>query len=490
MHRVGVTPWWTGWFGGVTLPDYSVIGPWLMAVFGVRGAGVLAVVAGAAAFARLTERSRRPRAAAAAFALATLADVVDGRITFALGVAAGAWTAFVLRDLPDARGDARRWRIVLVVVGAALTYLASPLAGLFLGIACAAVAVVDRPRRAAALSGAGVLLGFGAAFAVLFPSTGTMPFHPTDLIPAGLGCLGVLLLCSQRTVRVGAALTLAASAVLLVVPGAIGTNITRITWIAAGALVVAYCRLRAVPAAVLALALAIWPVADLVRQVSRATSPSARSEFYVPLSDALRAAGADPSSGQRLEIVDSGDHWAVAYLHQAPALARGWDRQADAADNPIFYRPGALSADSYQDWLHELAVSWVAVPNVKHDYASVAEADLVASGLSYLEPVWSSPDWTLYRVRDPAPLADGARVDAVDASGVTVSADAPTTVRLRVRWTAYLTAETVGGEPARGACVRDDGGWTTLQLPRSGTYRVVARFTPLALLSRSGRCIG
>ncbi len=489
VDQVGVTPWWTGWFGGVTLPDYSVIGPWLMAVLGVRGAGVLAAVAGALAFARLSERSLRPRAAAAAFAVASLADVVDGRITFAIGLATGAWTAFALRDLPAAGGDARRWRQVLVLVGSVLTYLASPLAGLFLGLALVAVVVTDRQRRGAALVGAGVLVVLAAGSAVLFPSTGVMPFHPTDIIPAGLGSLGVLLLCSNRTVRAGAALVLAMSLVLLAVPSAVGTNITRITWVAAAALVLAWCRLRAVPAVVLALALAIWPVADLVRQISRAESPSAAAEFYAPLSGALEDAGADPASGQRLEIVDSGDHWAVAYLPQAPALARGWDRQADAADNPIFYRPGALTADSYRQWLRQLAVSWVAVPNVKHDYAAVAEAALIARGLPYLDAVWSSPDWTLYRVADPAPLADGARVNAVDASGVTLSADAAATVRLRVRWTAYLTVETVRGDPARGACLRDDGGWATLSLPRSGTYRVVARVSPLAPLFRAGRCV-
>ncbi|MDQ6937635.1 MAG: hypothetical protein M3140_07975, partial [Actinomycetota bacterium] len=30
----GLTSWWTGWFGGLSLPDYSVLVPQSMAMFG------------------------------------------------------------------------------------------------------------------------------------------------------------------------------------------------------------------------------------------------------------------------------------------------------------------------------------------------------------------------------------------------------------------------------------------------------------------------
>ena len=488
VDRVGVSAWWPGWFGGVTLPDYSVIGPWVMATIGVRGAGASAAVAGSVAFARLTSGAFRPRAGAVAFALAGLADVLDGRITFAIGLALGAWTLVGLQSVPQTREGARR-RATLIVLGAVGTFLASPLAGLFLGIALVAAALTTGTRWLAVV-GAAPLVVLAGAFALLFPGTGVMPFHPSDIIPAALGCIGVLVLCPERTLRVGAGLVLVTSFAVLAVPSAIGTNITRIVWVAAAALAVAHCRLRALPAFVLSLSLAIWPVADLTRQLSRGASPSASSSFYAPLADALSRAGAVPSSGQRLEIVDSGDHWAVADLPDAPALARGWDRQADAADNPIFYTAGALDAQTYHDWLRQLAVGWVAVPNVAHDYASVTEARLVDRGLTYLQLAWASRDWRLYRVIDATPLADGATVEGVGGASLTLAVPAAGDVPLRVRWSAHLTVRTVGGAPAVGACLRDDAGWLTLVAPRRGTYRVVSRFDPLAPLAGGQVCVG
>ena len=42
-------------------------------------------------------------------------------------------------------------------------------------------------------------------------------------------------------------------------------------------------------------------------------------------------------------------------------LARGWERQLDIADNPLFYG-GALTGTRYERWLKRLAVRYVAVP--------------------------------------------------------------------------------------------------------------------------------
>lgn len=502
VRESGVSTWWPGWFGGVTLPDYSVVGPWLMALVGVRLTGAAVAVLGSIAFARLCQSGARPRAGAVAFAVAGLADVADGRITFAIGLAVAAWTLVLLApavltgrvpDESDARAtdtDLRRLRVLGLGAGAALSYLCSPLAGLFLGIALAAVAIADPLRRRPAVIGAAVLVAVGGAFALYFPTTGIMPFHPTDIIPAALGCFGVFVLCRERTIRTAAVLLALAAVALLAVPSAIGTNITRLTWVAAAAVPFGFCRLRAVPAFVLALSLAIWPAADLTRQISRSQSPSAEADFYRPLSNALARAGASPDTGQRLEVVDSGDHWAVAYLHDAPALARGWDRQADAADNPIFYTAGALDAQTYHDWLRQLAVGWVAVPNVDHDYASITEARLVNQGLTYLKLVWASPQWTLYRVRDATSLATGAEVTGVGPNAVTLETSAAGPVRLRLRWSAHLTVETADGSPAVGTCLRDQDGWLALDLPAAGIYRVISRFNVLAPLTGASRCIG
>ena len=85
-------------------------------------------------------------------------------------------------------------------------------------------------------------------------------------------------------------------------------------------------------------------------------------------------------------------------------LARGWNRQADAARNRVFYRDRPLTAEAYQKWLHRWAVRFVVLSTAKPDDAAVEEAALVAGGLPYLERVWSDDEWTLYEVDRPAPL--------------------------------------------------------------------------------------
>ncbi|MCU1656482.1 MAG: hypothetical protein JWO57_1138, partial [Pseudonocardiales bacterium] len=140
VRRAGNISWWTRWFGGISLPSYSVLVPAWMAVLGVRLTAALATVVGAAAGIILTRDSVRPRAGAVAFAVAGFADVLAGRVTFAVGFAIGAWALVALRSR----------RAVLAVAAAALAFLASPLAGLFLGLIVVAVAVTDPTRRRAA----------------------------------------------------------------------------------------------------------------------------------------------------------------------------------------------------------------------------------------------------------------------------------------------------------------------------------------------------
>ncbi|HSY15580.1 MAG TPA: hypothetical protein VK816_06305, partial [Jatrophihabitantaceae bacterium] len=191
VRRAGNISWWTGWFGGLSMPTYSVLAPSWMAAVGVRLAGVLAVVAGAAATATLVRDTRRPRIGAVAFAAAGMADLLDGRVTFAIGLAIAAWTLVAVRE---------QWRLRGLVLGLA-TYLASPLAGLFLGLLLIAVVIVVRSRARVAILVAAALLVVGLAMAVLFPGTGVMPFTVSDSIPALLCAAGVAVLCRERIVR-------------------------------------------------------------------------------------------------------------------------------------------------------------------------------------------------------------------------------------------------------------------------------------------------
>ena len=73
--RAGSVGWWTGWFGGLSLPSYSVLVPSWMATLGVQVTGVAAVVAGTAGGALLMRDAPRPRAGAVAFAIASVVVV-------------------------------------------------------------------------------------------------------------------------------------------------------------------------------------------------------------------------------------------------------------------------------------------------------------------------------------------------------------------------------------------------------------------------------
>ena len=415
VRRAGNVSWWTGWFGGVSLPSYSLLAPASMAAFGVRACGVVAAFAGAVGTSVLVRDSLRPRAGAVAFAVAGIADLMAGRITFVMGLSLGVWTLVALRSRWDVAAGA-------LAVG---TYLASPLAGLFLGLVLLAVVAADRNRRRAALVAAGGLLAIGGVMAVLFPDTGVMPFTVSTAIPPAICCIVVAAVCPQRVVRAAALILLGALPIFLLVPGAVGGNVARLAWVAAAPVIVACCSLSRTKLIAVVLALVAWPAADLVQQLTAAAAPSASRAYYQPLATHLAAAqlAAGPAAlGERVELVDTKNHFASVYLSGTVAMARGWDRQADVADNPIFYGDGLLTAASYHDWLHQLAVGWVALPAARLDYASQAEGQLVAGGLPYLQEVWSSPQWRMYRVVDAAPLADGANITAVSTSGITLAA--------------------------------------------------------------------
>ena len=108
--------------------------------------------------------------------------------------------------------------------------------------------------------------------------------------------------------------------------------------------------------------------------------------------------------GQRVEVVEPQSKGGAWHIGESIPVARGWERQVDMVDNPIFYQDGALNATSYRQWLDQLAVAYVAVPNTKLDFASVDEAALIKPGLPYLAQVWHNDNWKLYRVLDAAPL--------------------------------------------------------------------------------------
>lgn len=469
VRRAGDVSWWTGWFAGLSLPSYSLLAPPMMAAVGVAASGALLTVAACWGAGLLLRDTLRPRAGAVAFSLFCVADLLVGRVTFAVGLGFAVWALVALRARLG----------VLSAVLALLSYLSSPLAGLFLGLVLIAVVIVDGGRRVQAAILAGLLLLSGIAMAVLFPGTGQMHYSPTAAIAPGIGTALVAITCRTRVVRVAALIGLVALPAFMVVPGAVGSNIARLAWVCAVPTLIACATLDRRRLALGAVVLTAWPGLDLIEQVHWAPDPSTRAAYYQPLIHELRVARATAgpaARGERVELLDTVNHSGSLYLTPDFPLARGWDRQADLANNPIFYRDGALNADRYHAWLHALAVGWVAVPATKLDYAAADESTLIKNGLPYLQLIWSTPDWKLYRVSDATPLATGATVTAVGPSSVTLRTAAPSTVLLRVRWSPYLRAVDASTGDSAHACIAPAGDWTHVELPAAGRYSVVSTF--------------
>lgn len=472
VARVGGAPvWWGGWFGGITLPNYSAIVPFSMATVGIRLTGVIAVVLSAYGGALLVADAPRPRAGAVAIALAQGADLLNGRVTFTVGAALGIWALVALQH--------RREKSAVAL--SLLSFLGSPLAGFFVGMIMVVVALLRPERRRTAVISAGALLAAGLAMAVLFPDTGTMPFPVINAVIALLSCVVVFAVCSHRLIRATAVLLAVSFVPLLIVPLAIGTNATRLAWLAAVPAVVAYAEIRESLVWACALVVAIWPVSDLVNQLRLAHQPSSNYVFYKPLATALKADQHRLGSkviGRRVEVVDTKNHWGSAYMTSF-SLARGWDRQADKADNPIFYQPHKLNPVSYRQWLDSLAVGWVAVPKAPIDYASKDEAELVLGGLPYLKLTWSNSDWRLFRVINPAPLATGAKVARIDSHGVVLDAKANHTIDLKVRYSTYVGATDPHTKKPLAACIVNNDGWLRVTVPKTRRIRLSSDFKPV-----------
>ncbi len=461
----GVGTWWSGWFGGLPLASYSVIVPPVMAVLGVPLTGGLAVIGTTLAGTPLLRSAVRPRLGAVALAVAAGADVLGGRTTFAVGTAVALFAAVCLQRRRPAQAAAL----------AALATLCSPLAGLFLGVGALSIAIALPRRRRDAAVVCVTLLSVGLVLALLSPSSGRMPFSARDLFGALCGTAAVALLCPQRLARIGAAVIASAEFFFFLVPSSVGVNIGRLVAVFGAAAVLAFSPRHRLAAVGAAIALTIGPGIDLAHQIQAGRDASSTRAYYHSVIGALvaaRTAAGPAASGQRVEVVDPRTHGDARYVAPVVPLARGWYRQADVAENSLFYTPGGLDADTYRAWLGAMAVRWVAVPNAPLDFASVDEAALIRGGLPYLKPIWHDAQWTLYDVEGSSPLAEGATATP-GTDGIDVDAGHAGWVRLRLRWSPTLTLRSpIGGTPGR---IVDNDGWVMLDISDPGRYTIGAR---------------
>jgi hypothetical protein len=455
FRRAGFTQWDNQWYGGHHTPGYSLLFPPLGAVFGLGVTAIASALVATWSFCVMADRwLPAPRAASVIFAAGTVTNIAVGRLTFALGLAVGMAAVAAMTT---------GWRRTAVAL-APLTTLASPVAGVFLMLAGVAWALSARPiRRLGIAITAGAALAL-AALVFAFPEGGRFPFSYEDFaLTAAVGLLALLLPRRYRAIRLGGVLYAGAATATVVVPNALGANITRLGMYTAAPIVAG----------------ALWPVR---RRVAAVLLGPLLFWQWMPAADGMFTAGLDPTSDPkyydglitkldslppaRVEIPFTKRHWEATYVAPHAALARGWERQLDIGVNPLFYDE-TLSTPTYHRWLDDNAIGYVALPDAELDQSALAEADLLRAGVSGLEPIWHDAHWQLFRVTTSKPLVEGpARMTELKADSFTLAVDAPGDVVVRIHYSSHWDVD------GPGCAAPTDDDWTVVRFASAGTWRV------------------
>lgn len=473
----GFTIWNNTWYSGHPTLSYSVLVPPLAWLLSSALLAALSTVGSAALFEPLARGwfgARAARWGALWFGAGAATPMLSGRVTFAAGVTAALAALLALQ----------KGRLWLGCTLAVVCGLLSPIAGLFLALAAFAHALSGARRAGIALTV--VALAPPAAVSLVFPDGGEGPFVFSAFWPLPLFVLAFCLVlpARDRALRIGALLYGLAAVAAFVIPTPLGGNVVRLGALVGGPLLL--CALLAgrrrigAPLVVLLVVFAGWQWSAAVRDVAHTSGDrSTRASFYKPLNDFLARARAGGGEPFRVEIPFTFSHWETAEVSPRFPLARGWLRSDDVEYNHLFYG-GELNAATYRVWLGEHAVRFVAVARAKADYSARGELRLIAGGLPYLRPAWSSRDWRVYEVTAPHPIAIGARVVRLGIDDVSLRFAAPGAAIVRVRWTPYWLAS--------GACVERAGEWTRVIAQQPGTVRLAASFAPGRVVDHGRRC--
>lgn len=456
--RHPLTPIDLRWYGGVNQFGYSLLSQLVTVALGSRLAGAVALVLAAALLAHVLVRTgaRRPYLAALAGVACIAANLVSGRIAYALGVAA----ALGALDLLLSR------RAILASVLAVLTAALSPVAGLFLGLV-ALGALLRRELRGSALAVGGVTAVMLLGQAVLFGDGGTNTISGKDTRHAVALLLLVAVLVRVREVRAVALVTAALTVALLLVPNPVGLTVMRLPVMFAIPVLVAFTSSRLVAAAAVVAVLWYQPPL-LTADWQRRGEDVAQRAYFTPLADQLAAL--HPTG--RVEVVPTRDYWEAAWIASPDvALARGWLRQADTRWNPLFFH-GRLTDEAYRAWVLDNAVQYVAVPRTHTSWVGARERTLLATPPSWLQQIWEDPNWRLFRVADASAIvaAPGSLSSLSDAA---LRFEAPTAGRyeVKVRWSRWLTA-------GDGVCVRRLGNWAEVDVKTPGSVTLTSSLLP------------
>ncbi|MFJ8652378.1 hypothetical protein ACIRNU_08545 [Streptomyces rochei] len=470
VSRHGGSAYGLFWYGGTHTANYSVISPYLMALFGVRTVTAVSGLAASWLAAVLVVRTgvRGPGWVALLASLALWCNVASGRTTFALGL------AFALAACVPL---VRERRLAVAAGYAALATMASPVAGLYLAVVGAGFLLVrDRGRALVLLVPPAAVVGLTT---LLFPFAGEQPMPAGRIWPPVVLGLAVTALAPRdwRVARWSGAVYAAGTVLTYVVPSAVGTNVERFAeYFAPPVLLAALLgadRARRVVRGLLAVVLVFsvgWTVKKTADDLTEYTAVPAWATETDGVVRALEGLGADRT---RVEVVPARDHREAAALAPHVHLARGWNRQLDVERGRLFY-DGTFSPATYRDWLDRWAVGFVVLPSAKPDGPAEAEAALVRDPdlrPGWLEPVWQDEHWRIFRVRDAVPLvSEPGTVVAATGAELVLRVDRPGSVTVRVAWSPWLRTD--------GGCLARDGEFTRLTVEAPGEYRLSSRYGP------------
>ncbi|MEU6552863.1 MFS transporter [Streptomyces sp. NPDC046915] len=500
------------WYGGMHPVSYSVVSPYLMSVLGVRTTMMIAGTLSAGLLTMVLIRSRsvkNPLWAALAGVFALICNAISGRVTFGLGTVFALGAVAAVFCWPY-RWRHKRWAKALVAGPlAALATMASPVAGLFVGLVAAALFLQKRRPGAWALG-----LAPSAVVAVsawLFPFSGTQPMRIGSVIlPLLYGLLCLFLVPKEwKTVRLTAGVFSLGVVLVWLVSSQIGSNISRLPMMFAGVTLIAALpftvpRSRKWYLTVLAfLGFVGWIGFKSVDDIVHTTPAASWARELAPLVHELQKVGAEKG---RVEVVPARSHREASALAPYVNLARGWNRQADMERNPLFYDE-TLDSANYHEWLQRWAVHFIVLPKDQPDAdgGGALERTLVQRGMPYLTQVWGDGNWQLFQVTDPAPLAEpNAIVDRAEQGEMTIEVRKAGRILIRIPYSPWLSVVDAKGKslkPPRetqaskhraegtpktydnvNGCLmetpEDAKGdkWTMLLAPKTGTYRLAAPY--------------
>ncbi|MFG3318984.1 MFS transporter [Streptomyces sp. NPDC048171] len=499
------------WYGGMHPVSYSVVSPYLMSVLGVRTTMMIAGTVSAGLLTMILIRSRvvrNPLWASLAGLFGLLGNAASGRVTFGLGMMFGLGAVAAVFCWPY-RWRYERWAKGLCAAPlAALSTMASPVSGLFVGLV--AVALFLQKRRPGAWS-----LGLAPAAVValsawLFPFSGTQPmsFGSAALPVLYAGLVYAFVPRTWTTVRITSAVYGLAVLLVWVISSQIGSNITRLAMLFAGVALVAALpftvpKSRKWYALVVSLVgFVVWIGFKSADDVVHTTPAASWARELAPLVNELQEVGAERG---RVEVVPARSHREASALAPYVNLARGWNRQADMERNPLFY-DDTLNSANYHEWLQRWAVHFVVLPKDEPDGdGGERERELVQRGLPFLKQIWGDANWQLFQVTNPTPLAEpNAEVQRAEQGEWTIDVKEPGRILVRVPYSPWLSLVDAEGNKLQppqetessknspegtpktydnvNGCVTEteetaEGDkWTLLLAPEAGTYRLAAPY--------------